>query len=106
VSTVREQWVEALRSGKYIQRDRALRRGDGMCCHGVLLDIVDPDGWTPPPDGGTRWQHRLALDGGTFMPKISWFRETVGPGISAYQLSDANDAGKTFDQIADIIERA
>lgn len=39
------RWIEALRSGKYGQGRKYLRRGDNYCCLGVLCDLVDRTKW-------------------------------------------------------------
>lgn len=41
------RWVEALRSGRYKQTRSVLRNPDtgGMCCLGVVCDLVEPFGW-------------------------------------------------------------
>jgi hypothetical protein len=42
----KDAWTSALRSGKYQQVQGALRRSDtGMCCLGVLCDVVAPKDW-------------------------------------------------------------
>lgn len=38
-SQVKQQWVAALRSGKYSQDTGALRSTQGYCCLGVLCDL-------------------------------------------------------------------
>jgi hypothetical protein len=40
-----EEWIVALRSGKYQQAKDRLRTDGGYCCLGVLCDITDPKGW-------------------------------------------------------------
>ena len=46
---IKEKWLAALRSGKYVQSTGALRKPgdakDSFCCLGVLCDAVDPSGW-------------------------------------------------------------
>lgn len=37
---IKAKWIEALRSGKYIQVRNALRDRHGFCCLGVLCDIL------------------------------------------------------------------
>ena len=44
---VKQRWIGALLSGRYRQGKGKLRRGDEFCCLGVLLDVLDPDGWHP-----------------------------------------------------------
>ena len=36
---IKQQWIEALRSGKYKQTREVLRDNSGFCCLGVLTDI-------------------------------------------------------------------
>lgn len=44
--TIKENWIQALRSKKYKQGFTFLRTADNdFCVLGVLCDIVDPDGW-------------------------------------------------------------
>jgi hypothetical protein len=42
------QWVEAMESGKYKQGKDKLKTDNGMCCLGVLLDILFPNDWESP----------------------------------------------------------
>src|ERR1700740_2365093 len=50
-STVKQQWVAALRSGDYKKGIGRLKKIDSenevcYCSLGVLADIINPDGWT------------------------------------------------------------
>lgn len=36
---VKKKWITALKSGKYVQSQHALRNTSGYCCLGVLCDI-------------------------------------------------------------------
>jgi len=38
-TNIKKKWIEALKSGKYTQTDRALKDSQGHCCLGVLCDI-------------------------------------------------------------------
>lgn len=112
------RWTGALRSGDYQQGDRALHRGDLFCCLGVLLDLEDPDGWEPVVEDFTagRWRHRLGDPTRgvgptrTFMPEPAWFHEHTGLSTLGYSggqlhvLSSRNDAGDSFERIADLID--
>lgn len=42
---LKENWIKALRSGKYTQTSNHLRVNDGYCCLGVLCDVLDPKKW-------------------------------------------------------------
>ena len=132
---IKAQWVTALRSGDYQQGGNVLhRRTNGehrYCCLGVLCDIAlkagvnlrhDPTGdcqCTTCQQDGVR-----AYDGyDDFLPPkvATWAgldsvnpRTTesipdpgsgVGANIDNATLSYLNDNGKTFAEIADIIER-
>lgn len=100
-------WTKALRSGKYRQADRALRKGsfgfDGdleysHCCLGVLCDLARKD-------GGPTW-----LGANTFMGE-----DTILPTpIQKYlgidtgtigDLMDLNDSGNSFKFIASYIDK-
>lgn len=116
--TVKALWTAALRSGKYQQGAGQLRQEDYFCCLGVLCDLyrehVDPSmGWDP---------HRLAFrvpkdeDGdGTYIalpPEVvtDWaglgsIRGEYGDDDEAGILTEHNDGGMTFAEIADIIEK-
>lgn len=48
--TVKAQWLEALRSGRYEQGKYDLRRNNEFCCLGVLCDLLDPGAWDPYND--------------------------------------------------------
>ena len=94
---LKDQWVAALRSGKYEQGRGLLLKDDKFCCIGVLCDIINPTDWV--------------------------YSSTIGPGIYSYTrgihyapveilslniqtpLSIMNDEeGKSFNEIADWIE--
>lgn len=90
----REQWVAALRSGKYVQGQNRLRsRHNTYCCLGVFCDLADPDAWESSTDGwfwGDRWD----------IAPIPFLTDA-----QAERLANLNDRGSTFNQIADEIER-
>lgn len=100
----RRKWVEALRSGKYEQGKGYLCRDGKYCCLGVLCEVMGLEKKMDSTDEGlVVFGHHLtaALD-----PHA---RATVGL-VSALgthksdSLSELNDSGLTFAQIADIIE--
>jgi hypothetical protein len=37
---LKEKWVEALRSGRYVQGEVHFERGDKFCCLGVLCEVL------------------------------------------------------------------
>ncbi len=103
----RRLWVEALRSGRYQQGGGALREtlkaGVFHCCLGVLADIA-----------GCVWDEDDDADGNSGLAPLRamqfvGMRESCGAYIlegqtEGHQLTEDNDRGLTFDQIAAIIE--
>jgi len=98
-------WIDALRSGKYEQTQRQLRREDSFCCLGVLCDLYDPQGW----DGD--FHHEF----GMYPPKqvFDWLG-IIDTGDSLevqdedghwINVAVMNDEGASFDEIADALER-
>ncbi len=98
-----KKWVAALRSGEYKQTHGTLHNDGGFCCLGVLCDIQ-----------GRRWfkaEHGTSL----FVKEDSILYESM-PSNSALDLvgmteseantlASANDSGKDFEQIANLIEK-
>lgn len=122
METVVEQWVAALRSGKYQQTSNTLHDDVGYCCLGVLCDLyqqahpsmamwekLEDLGWAITVGGSSE---RLALP-----PEVqewtklrtrrgnhsAWWEDEEYIGLS---LSYLNDTGTPFHMIADIIESA
>lgn len=106
--SVMKKWVKALRSGKYSQTTDALKYDTGYCCLGVLCAISGLDKFKRATGG------RLYTYGGKYglLPKkvlnFSGMKTDNGQysnntGTSC--LVDKNDAGLSFKQIANIIER-
>lgn len=104
-----KKWVEALRSGKYKQTTDELQDGNGHCCLGVACEVYEKETGEKIPrdykgfifnmDPGLSYDLKkvkdwlgLETDSGHYFGK---HREC---------LTDDNDNGKTFNQIADIIE--
>lgn len=94
---VKDKWVEALRSGKYKQGKTTLRTGDHFCCLGVLCDISGLAEWRSMP-----YQRYLYSELELFLPEdvTDWAEIYAGQ----YELSEMNDQGRSFTQIADYIE--
>lgn len=116
-------WVAALRDPNRKQAQGRLRKGDGMCCLGVLCDIEDPEEWVD--EGGVwRWSTcEAAPPAGLAMMRCGMtdragalnypFNEVtlavmkrIGEKLDRLGscLAQLNDKGATFAEIADIIE--
>lgn len=131
-ATIKAQWTEALRSGKYKQGQGKLQEKGQYCCLGVLCELSpvvkavtrtydDIVGYEPvsvahgdrdvnyPPTAAwlwAGWQDKNPFvetgpsqtrDGGS----VSHYSDR---GHVGHYLSNLNDAGFTFNQIADLIE--
>jgi|SRR6185436_2774286 len=100
---LKEKWVEALRSGKYEQGKRALRKGNSFCCLGVLCDVM-----------GAKWEVRgddVDLHA-TFNGELQEYYfepaalEVIGmTEAQQEELYQMNDEGESFAAIADQIEK-
>ena len=117
---VKKSWVSALRSGQYKQSVYNLKTEKGFCCLGVLCDLylqeVEEE-WELEPsdsvDGGSHYSHISGYD--TFLPPsiVKWAElpdydpevsDMLKPERLKMQLSQFNDCGYTFEQIATLIE--
>lgn len=129
-STIKTQWVTALRSGDYIQGRKVLRQDDTYCCLGVLCDLHtkahsgDLHYWRQVRDQESCYWNCYRYDGmTTALP--SCVQDWAGlfsddPDIVVYNadrkyseyqhatlftsLAQLNDEGHTFAQLAQLIE--
>lgn len=103
-----KKWVQALRSKLYEQGQGQLKDGDGFCCLGVscALYMKEKGGkWEIGKDG-----NYLFINECYVLPKDvrDWLSLKSDSGSYYIQevktLTGLNDGGRTFDEIADIIE--
>ncbi len=120
---VKEAWVAALRSGKYDQGIGSLKSEASdthlYCCLGVLCELAVEAGVIPP---GERHEDQpknysyYFLGEDEFLPSevMTWANLDTNNGIYKpadnvwgydQALTDLNDNGKSFNDLADIIER-
>ena len=98
---IRQQWLEALRSGTYKQAEATLRTADDkFCCLGVLCHLVAPQDWEPAR-GSSGYRFREGY--------VAYLPPSVGdevglPGEMAKTPMTMNDNGQSFAEIADWIE--
>ena len=107
---IKRRWIEALRSGQYKQGKSCLRGlDDTFCCLGVLTDLY-------VQEHGKKWIQSsnfncnfFTFDGeGGVLPRsvIKWagiYYEN--PVIGDFNLATFNDQGKSFTEIADLINQ-
>ena len=106
---VRDKWVAALRSGQYQQAQRRLRTDEAYCCLGVLCDISGLGEWKLwfklrqrthfAYNCGPDFNHLVLPDS-----VAAWAEVGPDPKAGTKFLSSENDGGKTFQEIADLIE--
>lgn len=105
---IKAKWLEALRSGKYKQGTGALRYGDAFCCLGVLCDVSKQGTWLPIDNVYDPDAYRFVTPDGSdargvlSLPMKEW--SSLGHELS-HKLISMNDAGHSFAEIADVIER-
>lgn len=104
---VKKLWIEALRSGKYKQGIKRLRTvKNRYCCLGVLCDLY-------AKEHGKRWSRDTMGEWVLGMERdyppdsvIEWAgTKHIGKKIAGRDLAEHNDTGKTFLEIADLIEK-
>ena len=118
---IKTQWVGALRSGEYTQGIGQLREGSeeeagAYCCLGVLCTLYDK------AMGGDCWEYDSGVTATQYTHKgeknypsgevMDWARlwDVVPDGgdntvsIGRDDLAILNDGGKSFEEIADLIE--
>jgi hypothetical protein len=109
---IAEQWIAALRSGKYEQGRNTLRDGDSFCCLGVLCDLYGATWIEPGEDAG--WICKAGNSETAVLPNE--VREWAGlidanPQVTMlHTIAELNDGvlGShkpwSFDRIANLIE--
>ena len=106
---IKEQWIEALRSGEYLQGKHQLKDGNTFCCLGVLTDLAvraNVGKWY-----GESWHDSLIEYSSLLPPRIQTWSgmETYSGaflmenGITSCSLSQMNDEGKSFEEISEVI---
>jgi hypothetical protein len=126
-SQVKEKWIAALRSGEYAQASERLRSNDGFCCLGVLCDLYAQEpftqGWkfngeyeeSPLPmdywyfDGESEFLPQSVMEwAGLSLPnplvKLDFEEEDEMSWSYRDEISNLNDSGYSFTELADIIE--
>lgn len=108
---VRKEWVEALRSGKYEQGKGQLVKDGKYCCLGVLCEVIGMKKSKGTNHAFTYYGDEYQLAPYTALRAVGlndqhgsydYTDEGLDEGIA---LTERNDAGESFDEIADIIEK-
>lgn len=109
---IKQKWVAALRSGNYNQGVNTLRKGNNFCCLGVLCDVVDPKGWKESQLFKTSKKYGYGINEvtSTLPYEIMQFagltdrNPTLTFDDKDLMVSQLNDKGITFEEIANLIE--
>ena len=100
--TIKNKWVEALRSGTYKQAKNRLRTSKGFCCLGVLCDVVDSTKWA---EGNPFFAPHYFYNGWSGLLPQDIQAAAKLDKEDAQILMDANDVEDwTFDDIATYID--
>jgi hypothetical protein len=102
---IKKEWVAALRSGEFKQGKRALKDSEGnYCCLGVLCELHRRK-------FGGEWNGARYLGDDKYLPEevsdwagVTDTYEEGNPEAGGNVLSELNDNGTTFEEIADLIE--
>jgi hypothetical protein len=110
LTEVQQHWVDALRSGEYEQCEGGLRnKKDKRCCLGVLTQLYIDDGHELRASYSNvwgKWEYGENKERNYLLPEVTKWAGLAN-NAGGYQnraLTDDNDSGKTFAEIADIIE--
>jgi hypothetical protein len=111
---IKNKWVEALRSGKYEQGSGLLRDTnetvDKFCCLGVLCDISEKGEWITDLCGDVCYKVLDEPPSSSVLPESIKQWANMISKVGLFDTSDKgtltlqNDTGKSFNEIADIIE--
>jgi hypothetical protein len=108
--TPRQLWVKALRSGKYSQGRDSLQTEGGYCCLGVACVVAEKEGISVRRYGPLVGCGE-GIKGNSLASQEAvkvWLGMRTGVGamhtLGYRSLSDLNDTGTTFKDIADLIE--
>lgn len=112
VPEVKAKWLAALRSGEFKQGRVSLHKVwsqgvERFCCLGVLCKLAADEGVIPAP-GGLPNGGREYAGAVSFLPPLVRKWAGISDAFGDYgtgNLAYDNDKGKTFAEVADIIER-
>ena len=108
---VKQAWIEALESGRYKQGFGLLRHVDAegeerFCALGVLCDISGLGEWTTPTGtGDTGFRVGRHTAAASLSPAVCQWAEVneSAPIVAKRPVSDINDQGLTFAEIAALL---
>lgn len=106
---VMQEWVAALRSGEFKQGKYVLESNGNFCCLGVLCALASVKGYCIPVDSFIDSATLYDYSRGVLPPSVMKYSgiKSNGGQIESLgsELTAMNDNGKSFNEIADIIEK-
>ena len=109
IEQVKQKWLSALRSGDYQQTRSYLRNEDGFCCLGVLCDLYGKEHNVEWNLANSGINYEFQDEPECLPPSVVEWAGVVGTdpviGNGEAFLSQLNDTGYTFNEIADLIEK-
>ncbi len=103
----KEKWLKALIFGDYKQGKRALRTDNKYCCLGVICNVINPNGWVRGKNFDSHNQYAFISNkfrSASVLPENVSIR--IGLSSAAMdKLTDMNDKGKDFKEIATWIDK-
>lgn len=104
-ASVKQVWIEALRSGKYEQGYESLCNNGKFCCLGVLTDLYIQA-------NNQQWHHDVGglysfeTEGGILPFSVQQWAgiDAPNPYFAGNYATGWNDDGASFEEIADLIE--
>ena len=99
----KEEWIAALRSGEYRQGQRALhnRQDNSFCCLGVLCEISEM-----PKNADENFTSYVFPDNAqSFLLPSAGLYNYLGLPYYFNSVANMNDNDKSFNEIADWLER-
>lgn len=106
---IKEEWVAALRSGKYSQTEGSLRDEIGYCCLGVLCELLEARGIGHYDGDNNYWfenKHEKNMPPTAIRDYLGLDSWKINYEGEIKSLDSLNDDGKRFEEIANAIEQS
>jgi hypothetical protein len=104
-ASIKQSWIQALRSGEYQQGRESLCNNGKFCCLGVLTNLYIQE-------TNQKWHHDVGgcysfeTEGGILPLSVQQWAglDAPNPYLAGHYVSSWNDEGASFEELADLIE--